>query len=1033
MARSLLLFVFAIASASAQSPGGARLRGETESTQTRKRIAEAQQKLTEGQTAEAIDQLQRILDESGQELVLVKDNNFQPARRLIQLTLASLPEEALKTYRDRMETPAKKSFETAGRDPLALAEVRDKYFVARPTEKALDLLGELHFERGEFAEAERCWRMLMPASESQELVFPQPAGDAAAYRAKAILAAFAAGEASRVAAELVAFKKDHPNAKGRLAGMDGNYAELLELVRLKKPFTAGEGIAASLPRFPSMRPMWKTPIPRVDSDRGVPRPASIPAAKTLAYFPVIHDGFAYIADAARIIAFDLKTGASRVAYDLRQEAEFRMWDAAIELALPNLQGAAYTLAVAEGKLFAILGSNIADGEKAKNTSNVLLAFEPRGGGMLKKLWKIAPPAKAQWESSPVAKDDRVFAAYRRANERGQIVIGIACYATAQLAKPLWQMEFAERDSPAIGMPIRGDHLAIAGNAILFSTQAGLTVALERSTGRSMWAFRNSPAAKPGNAVRDAFPPLAGGGRVFIAPADGDRLYALDLASGKPLWESPPLAVQQLLGIADGKVIAAIAGPQKGIRGFNVADGSTREPQGWQNHDDPFLATYGRGIATKNGILWPTMEKLYRLNPADGSVQSIPKPGPHGNLAFGEGMLVVATPTELWAYEGIPYENEVERPVPPMIRQPQIAPITAEFEPLQASTLKLPLELEKSEAGPINTEPEAGVRVGAVRIGFANEFQLLAKGTAGGEPVWGLDSQGRNRMAPQAIESGPRFTPHLLAVKSGVWVQLNQGERWLVASDTGQILRREKTADVPWSSPPVALPLGKTVFSDGAGLVRCFDDNFRKHWNYDAGSESSLSGTPPQCVLFGQAFLVAIHRNYGLEIQRLDPNSGRALWRKPAVLNAVNFDWLVAAADRKAIFLPVSGKVIAFDLSTGRELWAADTGMQESYAVRGRHSVFVYSMNSCLELGITFERIAERFFKTPNVESVFGYAGTVVDAAGNRPIRIAVFNPETGRPEGHQEIPGGLGERVEFRGVKLVVRAPGTVSWWTGKP
>jgi outer membrane protein assembly factor BamB len=1030
MVRSLALTLLLCSVAPAQPPGGARLRGETESTQTRNRIAEAQKKLADGQTAEAIDQLQRILEESGHELVLVKDNNFQPARRLVQLTLASLPADALKTYRDRMETPARKALDAAGRDPLALADVRDRHFVARPTEQALALLAEMQFERGEFADAERTWRMLLPAADGHDLAYPQPAGDVAGYRAKAILAAFAAGEPSRATKELVAFKKDHPNAKGRLAGAEGNYAEVLEGVRAKNPFAAGRGAVASLPRFPAMRPMWKTPIPRDVTDRGVPRPGSIPAAKTLAFFPAILDGYAYIVDAARIVSFDLNTGDSRIAYDLRQEAEFKGWDASAELALPNLQGVSYALAVSGGKLFAILGPG-SDQDKAGQATNALMVFEPHRGGVPRKVRFGPVPGKTRWIGAPVAQGDQVYAAYRRTTERGLIVFGVACYDADSPRRPRWQSDCAEWDSaPAPGLRI--DHLAIAGSQVVFTTHAGLTVALDRSTGRMAWAFRNSAATKPGLAYRDASPPLAHGHRVFIAPADTDRLFALDLNSGKPLWESPSIAVQQLIGIADDKVIAAIAGPQKGIRGFHIADGSTREPLGWQNHDDPFLATYGRGFAASNGILWPTMEKLYRINPTDGSVQTLPKPGPHGNLAFGEGTLVVATPTELWAYEGIPDANEPEAPIPPVIRRPPPAPIVAEFDPVQATPSKLPLQLEKTEPGPVAVEPEAGVGVASGRIGFANDHQLVAL-SANGQLLWNLDSRGRTRPAPFSVESGPRFSPHLLAVKQGVWVQLNAGERWLVSSDGGQILRREKTAEVPWRSPPVALPLGTVAFPDGPGSIRCFDDTFRKHWNYEAGGEASLVGIPPQCTMLGQALLVAIHRNYGIELQRLDPNSGRTLWRSPAMANVERIDWTAAAADRNAFYLPMAGKVCAFDLTTGRELWSAETGIADASAVRGRHQLFVHSHATGDGMGNTLERIAERFFEAPKLERTVGYLGTVAEAAWNRSVAIAAFDPASGRPEGRQEIPAGLGSRVEFRAGKLVVRTPGTVSWWTAKP
>lgn len=1036
--QAILGFLIGCGLASAQSPpGGARLRGETEATQTRKRIAEAQQKIVEGKIPDAIDQLQKILDESGNDLVLVKDNHFQPATRLVQLTLAALPAEALKTYRDRLEAPAKKLLDlgTKNRDPKPLLELRERYFVARPTEKALDLLGELHFERGEYAEAERSWRMLFPSPDSHDFIYPQAAGDTAAYRAKAILAAFAAGEKSRAIAEIAEYSKNYPNAKGRLAGQEGTFAEILAK-RIPGETFAPLHASLNLPRLPATRPIWKTPIPRDPTDRGIPRPASIPAAKTLAFHPVVCNGFAYIADAARIFAFDLKTGEARIAYDLRVEPEFAGFDA-MELALPNLLGAAFTLTLADGKLYVRLGATAMPGgtEKVKRiAASTIVAFEPLRNGILKKLWHLLPPEGATWEGSPALFDGEFYAAFCQMDERGHLNHGIARYS--ETPKLLWKTLIYENDVNQTAARNRQELITLAGSNVVYNSHSGITVALDRSTGHNSWAFRNAPPQKPGNGVRDLCPPVYASGKVFIAPNDGDRIYSLDAATGRAIWESPPLSVQQLLGVSDGKLIAAIHGPQKGIRGFNLQDGSTQEPHGWQNHDDPFLATYGKGIAAENAILWPTMEKLYRLNVADGSVQSIPKPGPHGNLAFGEGLLIVATPSEVWAYEGIPGAGEVERPRVPSIQKSVASPITTDFDPLKAPAFRLPLKLSSQEQLPLDTNTPGGVAVGSHRIGFENEHRLTAVNPTTGEIEWSLDSLGRNGRTPKSIESSPRFAPHFLATPTGVWVQTSQGERWLIDNGTGKILRREKSAEVLWQAPPLPLPLGKVAFSDGAGSVRCFDSNHRKHWAYEAGGEASLTGVPPQVGMLGQALLVAVHRNYGIEIQKLDPNTGRALWGKPVLLNNDTFNWSHAAADRSTLFVPSSKNLVAIDLALGRELWRAELPLGDSpaKAIRGRHSVFVYSVQQQPEesLARVGFRIAERYVATPKIAYVFAAPATLAEASTSRGIRIAALDPILGQPQGYQEIPAWPGSTLEFQAEKLAVRSPGTVSWWAAK-
>src|SRR5205823_9597495 len=92
-----------------------------------------------------------------------------PARRLCHRRLAALPVEALRTYRTRVDPQAKKWLEqgTADHDIPLLQRVVDETFCSRRTDAALDLLGDLEFERGQFFEAGRWWGMLArPASEA---------------------------------------------------------------------------------------------------------------------------------------------------------------------------------------------------------------------------------------------------------------------------------------------------------------------------------------------------------------------------------------------------------------------------------------------------------------------------------------------------------------------------------------------------------------------------------------------------------------------------------------------------------------------------------------------------------------------------------------------------------------------------------------------------------------------------------------------------------------------------------------------------
>src|SRR5438128_19865 len=172
--------------------GGAALaqpaepRGRTglpgESPPIGRRLDRAQKLVEEKQYADAIDEFQRILDESGDALVPLpngqdaKEQATRPrhclhARRLCHQRLAALPPEALKLYRSRVDGQAKTLVEQAlaNHDLRLLERVVNEMFCSRPAEQAQNQLGDLAFERGDFDEAERWWGLLaLPASESVE-------------------------------------------------------------------------------------------------------------------------------------------------------------------------------------------------------------------------------------------------------------------------------------------------------------------------------------------------------------------------------------------------------------------------------------------------------------------------------------------------------------------------------------------------------------------------------------------------------------------------------------------------------------------------------------------------------------------------------------------------------------------------------------------------------------------------------------------------------------------------------------------------
>ena len=223
----LLLAVASVANAQPPRPPEDSLEsthlGESNQLGTRFRNAEA--RAAQGQWAEAIEEYQRILVEVGDELAPVDKRHVVQARWLAQSRLSALPPEALTLYRSRIDPPAKKLLEQgrANRDPAPLQRIVDESFCSSYTDQALDILGDLSFERGDFEEADQLWRMIVrPASRQAgppdaAIVLAGPKIDVAGIRAKQILAQLFRGEIDNLAVGLQAFAIAHPGAKGQLA------------------------------------------------------------------------------------------------------------------------------------------------------------------------------------------------------------------------------------------------------------------------------------------------------------------------------------------------------------------------------------------------------------------------------------------------------------------------------------------------------------------------------------------------------------------------------------------------------------------------------------------------------------------------------------------------------------------------------------------------------------------------------------------------------------------------------------------------
>ncbi len=690
----LLWVIFWIgASTPAQPPRDtlppAKLMGE--SATLARRLADLIVRESQAQWPDIIEEYQRIIEENGDDLVPLDARDPRqclPAWRLCHARLAALPAAARRLYRDRVDEQAKQWLNQGieRRDSASLRRVVERAFGSRSTERALDLLGDMAFERGDFDEAERWWRMLVAPCTPDGLTYPDPEGDGGVVRAKALLCRFYRGERELALSEFKAFRAKHAKAEGLLCGKRGNLGETLQALAdqadevaptaVTSANTFGgdarrNGILAAAPPLGRLEATWRVALSGSEAREPGKAVGPARAALSLAYHPVIVGDLVVLADARSVTTYDLVTGAMRGRCDLLED--LKMDGPVPDTNRPSPPEARQTVSVADGKIYVRLGARPlidpraipakpenADAVEARGESIVAcLDLAADGKGKLPCRWQVrarAADEPAFFEGSPVVRDGLVFVARTRCVDP-TVFTSIDCF-DAETGATHWRKDVCEAREQREGKPRFRHHLlTLAGPRIVYCTHSGAIVALEAATGKRAWAARyprrEASSAEGQSSPRDLAPCVYAKGRLLVAPSDADRLFCIDAETGRTLWESRPLEVIHLLGVARDKLIVTTATAPRGIRALDVATG--RDLRDWLQPNDGAgdMPTLGRGLLAGDEVFWPTVHGLRVLNQSDGQPSERRLlPGDNaikGNLAMGGGCLIVATSRELLGF------------------------------------------------------------------------------------------------------------------------------------------------------------------------------------------------------------------------------------------------------------------------------------------------------------------------------------------------------------------------------------------------
>jgi len=628
-----------------------------------------------GQWSEAVTIYQRVIEQYGDKLARLPRDLVAPEgagppgddftlfvdlRAFCQRTLAGLPAEALAAYRSRRDAQAGRWFEEgkASRDPAPLRRIVDEAFCTSWGDDALELLGDLAFQDGRFAEAVALYRRLVPDDPGGALQFahPDPSVDLARVEAKKILALAASGESAAAARRAKGFAERRGAATGAIAGRKGPLAESLAAALESDALAPPSRGDARWPTFGGSPTrdrvldeavdvgslQWRASLEKIAPARNLPGfafrgpgqgpGASFPADRLLGYHPIVLGDQVIVCDGSRILAFDLDARPESAA-DGGPAAVEPAWtydadgpEAGPQARQPIWTVPRHTLTAFGRRLYARMGPSApgfpglprmamrADGGGAgAEPGSTILALDLDAPGD-KKLWSrrasdlILPdrpnePAgrTVTFEGSPVADGRGVYVAVT--DRRELTATYVACYDALD-GSPRWVRYLgaaASANDAMMGMMggSPGDPgcrlLSLDGPTLYYQTNLGAVAALDAETGAIGWVA-TYPRHEPGRG-------LAG-----------------------PTRDLNPAVVH------DGVVFVAPSDASS-IFAFDAQTGRLR----WQS--EPILddAKVSHLLGVADGRLVATGDRVLLFDVADGRLaRAWPDAG--GREAFGRGLL-----------------------------------------------------------------------------------------------------------------------------------------------------------------------------------------------------------------------------------------------------------------------------------------------------------------------------------------------------------------------------------------------------------
>lgn len=492
-----------------------------------------------------------------------------------------------------------------------------------------------------------------PSADSLLAAHPDSDIPLAEMRARLVVASILEGNRQRAQWELGVFRDLHAGQQGKLAGRTGEYVELLRQMLEQSRTWESLPIGDDWPTFGGSpershiaaddvdvagEPLWEVELPPLKGDRDLIGAGRLRVAENpdeaLSYHPIVIGNLAIVADGRSLRAFNVDSGAPAWEVLLRESPTIDLITNR-QVGLPR-----FTVSAAAGLAMIAFPAPVLPAARAPTIRRDDLSRLVAVDLVTRKLVfeVVADDATMVFAGTPIIDRGHVFVAVRKQAEIRPRAMA-ACYDLAS-GRRLWLQDVCSAESLGQGnlAEFASSLLTLSHGTLYYNTNLGAVAALSADDGAIRWLVKypraTFPAQKPERSdrhfFRDLNPCVVHQGQVLCAPADCDRIFSLDAASGQLVWTLPPgdvVDVVHLLGVKENYLLAS----GDYLYWIDVVTGqvATQFPQALPIGPGLALPSprgMGRGTLTGDNVYFPTESSIevFAQRPEKSGMFYVPK-------------------------------------------------------------------------------------------------------------------------------------------------------------------------------------------------------------------------------------------------------------------------------------------------------------------------------------------------------------------------------------------------------------------------